>query len=119
MNRQRAQSLVEFAFVFPIFLMLVLALLDFGRAAWYYNTLSDVARIGARQFEVGTTPTADLCKPMLSSSCTSVIVAPCNPGPPSVTVTYTFQPVIALLGSLPITLSATQVVPNVPGVCTP
>jgi hypothetical protein len=148
MTRHKAQSLVEFAFVFPIFLMLTLALLDFGRAAWQYNTLADIARQAARQRELGVmSPGLQFCKDLSLKSCVftttvppptppadtvQVALAPCNPGPPpgppTVTASYTFQPVIGFLGNFPwvgsatsstpsVPLAATATVPLVPGVC--
>ena len=47
-GRQRGQGLTEFALVIPIFLLLVVALFDLGRAVFAYNTLTNAAREGAR-----------------------------------------------------------------------
>lgn len=44
----RGQSLVEFAVVVPVFLILVLGLFDGARAVWHYNTLAQAAREGTR-----------------------------------------------------------------------
>jgi hypothetical protein len=44
----RGQALVEFALVIPIFLFLLIALFDLGRAVFSYNTLTNAAREGAR-----------------------------------------------------------------------
>ncbi len=44
----RGQSVVEFALVLPIFLMLTVGVIDLGRGVYYYNTLANVAREGAR-----------------------------------------------------------------------
>ncbi len=44
----RGQSLVEFALVIPIFLLLVFALIDMGRLVYINNALSEGAREGAR-----------------------------------------------------------------------
>ena len=46
--RYRGQSLVEFALVLPIALILLLAVFDVGRAVFTYNTLTNAAREGAR-----------------------------------------------------------------------
>lgn len=50
MNRRRAhgQSLVEFALVLPVLLLVFMGILDFGRAVFASNTLSNAARGGAR-----------------------------------------------------------------------
>jgi TadE-like protein len=44
----RGQALVEFALTIPIFLFVVLALFDMGRAVFAFNTLTNAAREGAR-----------------------------------------------------------------------
>ena len=43
-----AQSLVEFALVLPIFLLLVTGIFDVARAVWQENTLAYAAREGTR-----------------------------------------------------------------------
>ena len=47
-RRGRGQALVEFALVIPIFLLLLVAIFDMGRAVFAYNTLTNAAREGAR-----------------------------------------------------------------------
>ena len=42
------QAIVEFALVAPILLLLVLGIVDFGRAFYTYHVLIDAAREGAR-----------------------------------------------------------------------
>jgi Flp pilus assembly protein TadG len=44
----RGQSLAEFALVLPIFLLLFMAIVDFGTAVFTYNSLTNAAREGAR-----------------------------------------------------------------------
>jgi hypothetical protein len=44
----RGQGLVEFALILPILLILLLGILDFGRAVAAYNSVSNGARTGAR-----------------------------------------------------------------------
>jgi Flp pilus assembly protein TadG len=44
----RGQSLVEFAVVLPIFLLLFMAIVDLGSAVFTYNSLTNAAREGAR-----------------------------------------------------------------------
>lgn len=46
--RGRGQSLVEFALVFPIIVLLVMAFMEIGRAVFAYNTIANAARQGAR-----------------------------------------------------------------------
>lgn len=45
---RRGQSLVEFALVLPVLLLVFMGILDFGRAIFAYNSLSNAAREGAR-----------------------------------------------------------------------
>ena len=47
-NRQSGATIVEFALVFMIFLVLSIGLFEMGRAMWIYTTLSHAARQGAR-----------------------------------------------------------------------
>jgi hypothetical protein len=47
-SRRRGQALVEFALVIPIFLLVLVAIFDLGRAVFAYNTLTNAAREGAR-----------------------------------------------------------------------
>jgi Flp pilus assembly protein TadG len=44
----RGQSLVEFAFVLPVFILLMVGLFDLGRAVFAWNTITNAAREGAR-----------------------------------------------------------------------
>lgn len=47
-RRERGQALVEFGLVLPILLLLIFGLVDFGRAVYAQNALSEAARDGAR-----------------------------------------------------------------------
>ncbi len=47
-RRARGQSVVEFALILPVLLALTLTVIDLARAVYYYNTLSNCAREGAR-----------------------------------------------------------------------
>ncbi len=47
-RRQRGQSLVEFAFVLPIIVLVIAAFIELGRAVFAYNTIANAARQGAR-----------------------------------------------------------------------
>jgi hypothetical protein len=53
-TRSRAQSLVEFAVVVPLFLLLMFALLDFSRMLFTYVSLSNATREMARTAAVTT-----------------------------------------------------------------
>jgi len=51
---ERGAALVEFAIGATVFLMVVFAVLEFGRALWVHNALADAARRGARYAVVNT-----------------------------------------------------------------
>jgi len=57
-SSEGGQSLVEFALVLPILLILLLGVLDFGRAVAAYNAVSNGARSGARVAVVDQNPAA-------------------------------------------------------------
>ena len=44
----RGQALVEFALILPIFMLILVGLIDFGRAVYAYNTVNQAAREAAR-----------------------------------------------------------------------
>lgn len=46
--KPRGQALAEFALALPVFLLVVVALFDVGRAVFVYNGLTNAAREGAR-----------------------------------------------------------------------
>jgi Flp pilus assembly protein TadG len=46
--RELGQAMVEFSLVFIIFMACVVGLIEAGRAAWNYNTLSNAVREGTR-----------------------------------------------------------------------
>lgn len=45
---RRGQTLVEFALILPVFIMLVVGILDFGRAVWATSALASAAREATR-----------------------------------------------------------------------
>ena len=47
-NNERGSTLVEFAIGVTVFATAMFAVLEFGRALWVHNALSDAARQGAR-----------------------------------------------------------------------
>lgn len=54
---QRGQSMVEFALAFPIFLLIVLAIFEFGRMVFTYATVFTASREAARYGATVTTAT--------------------------------------------------------------
>jgi Flp pilus assembly protein TadG len=49
LRSERGQAAVEFAFVLPILVVLLLAIVEVGIAFSHYVTLTDAARVGARK----------------------------------------------------------------------
>ena len=47
-DERRGQSLVEFALILPIFILLLMGIVDLGRGVYAFNTVSNAAREGAR-----------------------------------------------------------------------
>jgi hypothetical protein len=66
-NKSFGQSLLEFALVLPLLLVLVMGLFDLGRAIFYYSVLNNAAREGARTATVQkdclykAVPGSDVC----------------------------------------------------------
>jgi Flp pilus assembly protein TadG len=108
-NRARGQSLVEFALVLPLFLVMLMGVVDVGRAIWAQNSLASAAREGARYAivhggtdyntcPVGPTartviPAADATCPYPSPSKQSIVdavVANATAGGTSLTVTVCY-----------------------------
>jgi TadE-like protein len=61
------QSFVEFAFVLPFLVFLVLGIVQFGRAWHNYITITDAARVGAREGAVHRTTACSSATTKISS----------------------------------------------------
>ena len=57
-RRTRGQAMVEFALALPLLILIVVGMLDFGRAIFSYNSLSNAARSAARVAIVNQSTTA-------------------------------------------------------------
>jgi hypothetical protein len=71
-DAHRGQALAEFAIVLPIFLLLILGVVDFGRAIYQYNGVSQAAREIAR---VTSVHRGSACPTACTSPETSAVVA--------------------------------------------
>jgi Flp pilus assembly protein TadG len=47
-RRDKGQSIVEFALIFPVLIILLIAIFDLGRLVFAYNDITNAARQGAR-----------------------------------------------------------------------
>jgi Flp pilus assembly protein TadG len=62
LSAEDGQALVELALAVPILLIVLLAIVDFGRAINYWNSENSLANVGARYAAVGATlPTSGAC----------------------------------------------------------
>jgi Flp pilus assembly protein TadG len=59
-NFKRGQSLVEFAIILPLFILIVMMIFDLGRAVYYYSAIYNAAREGARYGVVNPADTAGM-----------------------------------------------------------
>lgn len=55
------QGLAEFAFIVPIFVVMLFGIVDFGRVIWAFNSLENAAREGARYAVVHGGSAAQSC----------------------------------------------------------
>jgi len=52
---KKGQTLVEFAIIIPLFLLIIMFIFDIGRAVYYFSVLYNAVREGARVASVGET----------------------------------------------------------------
>jgi Flp pilus assembly protein TadG len=119
-SNERGSTLLEFAIGATVFLSVMFAVLEFGRALWVHNALTDAARRGARYAVIHAATDADSVKnvvvygdpnpangtqPVVNNLTTAnVVVTYSNfgleTGTVSVSITnYQFQFVVPLIGT--------------------
>ena len=117
-DNERGSTLVEFAIGVTVFVTAMFAVLEFGRALWVHNALSDAARRGARYAVLHSSGSADAVKnvvvygdpagggqPMLNNLTTANVNVVynsfgLNDGTVSVSITgYQFQFVVPIIGT--------------------
>jgi Flp pilus assembly protein TadG len=77
----RGQTLVEFALILPVFILMLVGIFDVGRAVFAYNTLNNAAREGGRVAIVDQTG-AHVCARAAEQSVTLNASMPCQPVTP-------------------------------------
>ena len=90
-SSERGATLVEFAIALTVFLTAMFAVMEFGRALWVHNALTDAARRGARYAALHSSADTDAVKNVVvygDPAGGSQPVVP-NLTPAQVTVTYT------------------------------
>ena len=127
-TRDRGAAAIEFALLFPLLMLILFGIIDFGRALNAQITLTQAAREGARLDALGEpNVTSQTQSAATGLSPVSVNVTACPPGAgpnvnAQVDVSYTFNfvtPVGAIAGLIggsgglgsPVTLTATGVMP--------
>ncbi len=117
-SNERGATLVEYSIAVTVFLIAMFAVIEFGRAIWVHNALSDAARRGARYAVLNSAGNVDQVKNVVvfgdaaggsqptvpNLSTTNVQVTYSNfglsKGTVSVSVTnYQFQFVIPIVGT--------------------
>ncbi len=92
--RSRGQALVEFALVFPLFILLLFGLVDLGRLAYINNAISEAAREGARWGTVQGRSVSAADRTNVANKTRSLMAAVPNP-----TVTVTCEDVFGVARS--------------------
>ena len=93
-EQQRGQSLVEFALLLPVMILIITGLFDVARAVWQENTLAYAAREGTRYAIVhgsSGSPAADPTEPC-DTICSNIktVVQQAAVGVPNVTTTVSY-----------------------------
>ncbi len=106
----RGQAIVEMALVLPIFILLVMGIIDFGRLFNAQITLTHASREGARQASVGTVDSevVTLVKDAASGLDPSLVSVSIKPDPSlrqkgdsiTVAVTYRLEILTPVIGNI-------------------
>jgi Flp pilus assembly protein TadG len=103
-DQRRGAAVVEFAIVSPIFFMLILGMIEIGRALMVQQVLINASRVGARQAAMLTSSEAAVLS-AVTGYCTGVGVS-------NVTAAVSPNPATAAAGS-PITVTTSVAFGNV------
>ena len=133
-ERSAGQSLVEFALIFPILMVLLIAIFDFGRLVFAYNDITNAAREGTRVGIIDQT-VATIRNDVINQATSLDLAAgdvdvafassddptaDCPDSPPKelnclvvVTVTYDWQAITPIIGNIvgPIQVTAVSKMP--------
>lgn len=129
-DRSGGQSLVEFALILPLLVLMIMGIFDLGRGIFAYNTLAESARQANRlaivdQDQARVQAVAIAHAPTLGLSAANVVVCFSDPAAPrcggasclgclaSVTTRTTFVPITPIISTIipSLTLSSTSVGP--------
>ena len=108
-HHQLGQSLVEFALILPILVLLLVGIFDLGRVVYYYSALQNAAREGARYGIVHPNDSAGVEAAVRNKAIglvpaeLSVYPPSCCPWPAGETIivraTYRFTPITPIIGA--------------------
>jgi len=123
-RRERGSASVELAVLLPVVFLLLLGVVDFGRASWTKNALSNIAREATRYASVRSVRSQD---PATSAKVAGMVVGQAGPLDPDllavttnwtptnqpgnvvqVGLTYPFEPIVPLFGIESIELSSSS-----------
>lgn len=92
-ERQEGQSLVEFALILPVFLILLFGVIEFGLLLYNQHVITNASREGARYGIVVRAPrrTADEITAVVDAYCADHMVTFGTQTPPTTSVTSTGQ----------------------------
>ena len=108
-SNERGQSLVEVALAMPLLILIVMGILDLGRAFYAYVALSDAAAEGAAYAAIHPDDTTQIVERVADTSNVLVVIDPAlvsvdvpdtTPGNPiTVTVQYEYQILTPIMNS--------------------
>lgn len=99
------QTLIEFAVLFPLFILIVFFILDFGRAIYYFSMIQNAAREGTRYGIISPNDTTGIVAHVKSFAVgldpNDITVTPTQPDDYTiqVQVNYIFTPVTPIVSS--------------------
>lgn len=105
-KQERGQELVEYALILPIMMLILMSILDLGRAVYYYSAIHNSAREGARYGVINPEDSAGIEAVVrnkavaLNPTDLSVVIVLPDEDTVQVTVTYQFAVVTPIAGAL-------------------
>ncbi len=121
-----AQSMVEFALLLPVFVLVTFAIFEFGHAFYIYNAIANAAREGTRYGVIAPTDTNGIKDRAVNNAvgvnitrsdvtATTITSGSCVLDTPiTVTVRYTFSAVVAMEPSFVMNRSASMRIEQCP-----
>ena len=105
-RKERGQELVEYALILPIMMLILMGILDLGRAVYYYSALHNSAREGARYGVInpedpeGIEAVVRNYAVALEPAELTVLISSPDEDTVRVTLTYQFTPITPIVGTL-------------------